>query len=88
MYLEMKSPSDSARLIKGLNFSLFKESELTVNYIKYEQFYQRSTRLFLKRLPLSITAKTIHEMVVRCGDVVSVVINRSATGKPLGYGTV
>lgn len=36
MFLEMKNPSDSLRLIKELNFVVFKESELQVNYIKYD----------------------------------------------------
>jgi hypothetical protein len=36
MFLEMKNPGDAVKLIKDLNYCVFKDNELQINYIKYD----------------------------------------------------
>lgn len=67
---------------------MFKESEIQVNYIKYDQYYCQATKVFLKKLPPTCSAKKIYEAIKECDSILSVVVNRSIEGKPLGYGSI
>lgn len=88
MFLETNSPADSLKIIKGLNFRDFKGHEIQVNYIKQDQYYCQATKLFLKKLPQTINAKKIFDMVFHVGEILSIVVNKSLEGKVLGYGSI